>query len=50
MKFGIFYEIQLPRSWEPDDEWRLYQKAPILTFPVIPCHPPQVTHRHLGTS
>jgi len=27
MKFGIFYEMQLPRPWEPDSEWRLYQDA-----------------------
>ena len=27
MKFGIFYELQLPRPWGPDDEWRLYQNA-----------------------
>lgn len=27
MKFGIFYEMQLPRPWEPDDEHRLYQNA-----------------------
>jgi alkanesulfonate monooxygenase SsuD/methylene tetrahydromethanopterin reductase-like flavin-dependent oxidoreductase (luciferase family) len=27
MKFGIFYELQLPRPWGPDDEWRLYQDA-----------------------
>jgi len=27
MKFGIFYELQLPRPWERDDEWRLYQNA-----------------------
>ena len=23
MKFGIFYEHQLPRPWEPDSELRL---------------------------
>jgi alkanesulfonate monooxygenase SsuD/methylene tetrahydromethanopterin reductase-like flavin-dependent oxidoreductase (luciferase family) len=27
MKFGIFYEMQLPRPWSLDDEWRLYQHA-----------------------
>src|SRR3954468_19080320 len=27
MKFGIFYELQLPRPWGPDDEYRLYQDA-----------------------
>jgi alkanesulfonate monooxygenase SsuD/methylene tetrahydromethanopterin reductase-like flavin-dependent oxidoreductase (luciferase family) len=27
MKFGIFYELQLPRPWDPDDERRLYQNA-----------------------
>ena len=27
MKFGIFYEMQLPRPWGPDSEWRLYQDA-----------------------
>jgi len=27
MKFGIFYELQLPRPWAPDDEFRLYQNA-----------------------
>ena len=27
MKFGIFYELQLPRPWGPDSEWRLYQDA-----------------------
>jgi len=27
MKFGIFYELQLPRPWERDDEWRLYHQA-----------------------
>ena len=27
MKFGIFYEMQLPRPWGRDDEWRLYQNA-----------------------
>ena len=27
MKFGIFYELQLPRPWQPGDEHRLYQNA-----------------------
>ena len=27
MKFGIFYELQLPRPWHPDGEHRLYQNA-----------------------
>ena len=27
MKFGIFYELQLPRPWGPDDERVLYQNA-----------------------
>jgi alkanesulfonate monooxygenase SsuD/methylene tetrahydromethanopterin reductase-like flavin-dependent oxidoreductase (luciferase family) len=27
MKFGIFYELQLPRPWAPDAELRLYQDA-----------------------
>ena len=27
MKFGIFYELQLPRPWRPDDEHRLVQDA-----------------------
>src|ERR1700761_6215307 len=27
MKFGIFYELQLPRPWGPDDERKLYQNA-----------------------
>src|SRR4051794_22034267 len=27
MKFGIFYELQLPRPWEPGGEYRLYQNA-----------------------
>jgi hypothetical protein len=27
MKFGIFYELQLPRPWEEGGEWRLYQNA-----------------------
>jgi alkanesulfonate monooxygenase SsuD/methylene tetrahydromethanopterin reductase-like flavin-dependent oxidoreductase (luciferase family) len=27
MKFGIFYELQLPRPWSEGDEHRLYQNA-----------------------
>ncbi|WP_245324983.1 LLM class flavin-dependent oxidoreductase [Bradyrhizobium sp. CCH5-F6] len=27
MKFGIFYELQLPRPWVAGDELRLYQNA-----------------------
>ncbi|MDB5448129.1 MAG: Alkanal monooxygenase alpha chain [Phenylobacterium sp.] len=27
MKFGVFYELQLPRPWGPDDEWRLFNHA-----------------------
>jgi alkanesulfonate monooxygenase SsuD/methylene tetrahydromethanopterin reductase-like flavin-dependent oxidoreductase (luciferase family) len=27
MKFGIFYELQLPRPWERDSELRLYHNA-----------------------
>jgi hypothetical protein len=27
MKFGIFYELQLPRPWGPDSEYNLYQDA-----------------------
>jgi alkanesulfonate monooxygenase SsuD/methylene tetrahydromethanopterin reductase-like flavin-dependent oxidoreductase (luciferase family) len=27
MKFGIFYELQLPRPWQPGDELNLYQNA-----------------------
>lgn len=27
MKFGIFYEHQLPRPWEPGDELELFQEA-----------------------
>ena len=27
MKFGIFYEMQLPRPWTEDSEWRLYHHA-----------------------
>src|SRR5207249_11335064 len=27
MKFGIFYELQLPRPWQPAGELQLYQDA-----------------------
>ena len=27
MKFGIFYELQLPRPWTPEGEYTLYQNA-----------------------
>src|SRR5215467_1365660 len=27
MKFGIFYEFQLPRPWQSDGEWQLYRDA-----------------------
>ncbi len=27
MRFGIFYEHQLPRPWAPDDEHRLLKNA-----------------------
>src|SRR5204862_7241239 len=27
MKFGIFYELQLPRPWKEGDELKLYQDA-----------------------
>ena len=27
MKFGIFYEHQLPRPWGPDDEHKLLKDA-----------------------
>jgi alkanesulfonate monooxygenase SsuD/methylene tetrahydromethanopterin reductase-like flavin-dependent oxidoreductase (luciferase family) len=27
MKFGIFYEMQLPRPWNDDSEYRLYKNA-----------------------
>ena len=27
MKFGIFYELQLPRPWQPESEFKLYQNA-----------------------
>lgn len=27
MKFGIFYELQLPRPWTPGDEQRLFNNA-----------------------
>ena len=27
VKFGIFYELHLPRPWGPDDERNLYNNA-----------------------
>ena len=27
MKFGLFYELQLPRPWRPDDEYKLYKNT-----------------------
>ena len=27
MKFGIFYELQLPRAWKPEGEHKLYHDA-----------------------
>jgi alkanesulfonate monooxygenase SsuD/methylene tetrahydromethanopterin reductase-like flavin-dependent oxidoreductase (luciferase family) len=27
MKFGLFYELQLPRPWQPDDEHQLYKNT-----------------------
>src|SRR4029079_12587970 len=27
MKFGIFYELQLPRPWQPDSDLKLYHNA-----------------------
>lgn len=27
MKFGVFYELQLPRPWGPDSEHKLFQEA-----------------------
>ena len=27
MKFGLFYELQLPRPWAPDDEYDLYKNT-----------------------
>jgi alkanesulfonate monooxygenase SsuD/methylene tetrahydromethanopterin reductase-like flavin-dependent oxidoreductase (luciferase family) len=27
MKFGLFYELQLPRPWAPDDEYELYKNT-----------------------
>ncbi|HEX9259233.1 MAG TPA: LLM class flavin-dependent oxidoreductase [Acidimicrobiales bacterium] len=27
MKFGVFYELQLPRPWDPDDEYQLINNA-----------------------
>ena len=28
MKFGIFYQLQIPRPWEPQTEWQLNHNAP----------------------
>ena len=30
MKFGVFYEHQLPKPWHEGDEARLYREAPEL--------------------
>ncbi len=27
MKFGVFYELQLPRPWDVESEWRLFNDA-----------------------
>ena len=27
MRFGVFYEMQLPKPWQPDDERRLFHQA-----------------------
>ena len=27
MKFGVFYELQIPRPWEPHTEWQLHHNA-----------------------
>ena len=27
MKFGVFYEHQVPRPWDPDSEYRALQEA-----------------------
>jgi alkanesulfonate monooxygenase SsuD/methylene tetrahydromethanopterin reductase-like flavin-dependent oxidoreductase (luciferase family) len=27
VRFGVFYELQLPRPWSPDDEHRLFKEA-----------------------
>ena len=27
MKFGVFYELQIPKPWNPGDEHRLFQQA-----------------------
>ncbi|HBA32767.1 MAG TPA: LLM class flavin-dependent oxidoreductase, partial [Gammaproteobacteria bacterium] len=27
MKFGVFYELQLPKPWSEDSEHRLFQEA-----------------------
>ena len=39
MKFGIFYELQLPRPWQRDGELKLYS----LYSP--PEHPDGTVHR-----
>ena len=35
MKFGIFYELQLPRPWKEGDEHRLYQNALCVVLPSV---------------
>ena len=27
MRFGVFYELQLPRPWNEGDEYRLFKEA-----------------------
>ena len=27
MKFGIFYELQLPKPWQEDSEYKLFNEA-----------------------
>ena len=27
MRFGVFYELQLPRPWNPGDEHKLFKEA-----------------------
>ena len=27
MRFGVFYELQLPRPWNDGDEYRLFKEA-----------------------
>jgi alkanesulfonate monooxygenase SsuD/methylene tetrahydromethanopterin reductase-like flavin-dependent oxidoreductase (luciferase family) len=27
MRFGVFYELQLPKPWSPGDEHRLFKEA-----------------------